>query len=274
MEAEYEMERHRAASKMQRRQRGILARQRYIEMREERTVEEGRERLRARMRKLRFALRVHASTVRATRQLAEEAAMRRERLEREAPFKVTERRLDVIQMADPEARAAAWGSLKDAVEESDMLLVAYGLKRRIRTKYLDAADSQQLLKSRTQPQRGDASLTARAPSTALPPLTPAAAVTPPRTRVSAPPMTQYTPAPPSAPSRLGSASPRSARVPRSSRQRKDSPSQPMNKEGTARPRVETTYITFSYGSEDDPWSPNMSPTSFRSSSGPVQDRVL
>ena len=152
MEAEYEMERHRAASKMQRRQRGILARQRYVEMREERTVEEGRERSRARMRKLRFALRVHASTVRATRQLAEEAAMRRERL-----------RGGSIQgdgapsRCDPNGRSRGESSrvgIAQGCVRGDMLLVAYGLKRRIGTKYLDGPSAAAPEEPDAAPARG------------------------------------------------------------------------------------------------------------------------
>ena len=147
-DAAWEQERHDAASKMQRRQRGILARQRIVEIREERDEEEERkEKTRRRMKKMRFAIRAQAAAIKVTLQMAEEAAARRAKLAEGAAFRVTEARLDVLELLDNGPRQEAWSALKESVALSDMLPVALGTKVRPRTLYLkqDLSDATGLI---------------------------------------------------------------------------------------------------------------------------------
>ena len=271
-EAQYEAQRHSAAAKMQRRQRGILARHKYDEMRVERMRRDGRdEKLKARMRKLRFALRAYAGAVMATRQLAKDAADRRGRLAAEAQCKVDERRLDILEKADPEARAGEWESLRQSIVQSEMLHVAYGVRHRTRTLYLDALPQQRTWAPRrvggaaahesaamNQFQMDPRDMTPRArprptqvasevrwhntvPST-LPSL-PKAAVRPMSSPFGALP--SFSPAPPTAPSRFSSWTPRAA-TPRLREQGSSQPTESVLHDASAyrRPLGSTMGSTF------------------------------
>ena len=147
LEAQWDLRRDHAARTMQGRQRGILARQRTVEMREERDVRdvlEARARVRRqRMAKLRFALRAHAGAIKVAQQMTQAAARRREELAKNASYKVTDSRLDLLERTDNEMRKAAWSSLKESVVLSEMIPVACGLKFRARTLYLDPEMGQQ-----------------------------------------------------------------------------------------------------------------------------------
>ena len=116
-EATEEAQRHRAASTMQARQKGILARQEVREMREVRAE------FRRRMRLLRAALKAKAAAAKVARQLAEEAGRRRARLAEESSvsggYRMTERRLDLLELADTSEggpRHANWSDLKERLQ--------------------------------------------------------------------------------------------------------------------------------------------------------------
>ena len=136
MEALEEAQRYKAASKMQARQKGILARERTTAMRAE------RDGFRKRMMKLRFALKARAAATKIAMQLAEEAAKRRAQLVEEATeeYRVTDERLDILELADASEgsnRQAAWAALKENVVRSAMIPVAMGLAVRTRPLYLE-----------------------------------------------------------------------------------------------------------------------------------------
>jgi hypothetical protein len=120
-----EAHRHKAASKMQASQRGILARERTAALREERTT------FRKRMLRLRIALRSRAAAMKIALQIAAEAAARRARLAEEASeeYSMTDARLDLLEAADTtegSPRAAAWAAFRGVVEASAMMPIALG----------------------------------------------------------------------------------------------------------------------------------------------------